>query len=320
MRSDSHGCRAAASLHWLVIAAVALGAAALARQSNAQRVEYSGSFQSATGRYLFTERTTSLSLFNGLSLDLGRLRLTAMVPVLYQNSTAVTFIAGSPVPTGGPDADVVRQRQGSTRVPMGSGGKGRTSIRGVMGMTAASLNEADAEVVAEPGEFEMNLGDPLVQAELDLYRGAGVVRAFTVSAVAKAPVADVASGIGTGEWDFGAGAMFALGGNRTFLLANAAYWLLGDMPELPLENTLSYGASVGRALGATGRWSVSGSVMGSTAVVETSDAPLSAGVGVGYLRDGGDGINVGVMFGLSESSPDVSTYVGWRVPLGGHKK
>ena len=317
MRHATHGCRAAASLRRLVIVAVGASTATITSQASAQRVDYSGSFQSATGNYLFTERTTSLSLFNGLSLDLGRLRLTATLPVLYQNSTAVTFIGGAPVPTGGPDAELVRQRQSGARIPMG-GAKGR-GAQGAVAAAMATEGEPTAEVVEEPGDFELNLGDPLMQADLDLHRGFGLVRSFTVSGVAKAPVADVESGIGTGEWDVGAGAMLSLGTDRTFFFANATYWVLGDMPELPLENTLSYGASLGRALGPTGRWSVLGSVAGSTAIVETSDPPLSVGIGVGYLREGGDGVNVGVMFGLSESSPDVSSYVGWRVPLGGRK-
>jgi hypothetical protein len=202
---------------------------------------------------------------------------------------------------------------------MGPGGKGRGAASGRSAFTVIGESEPAQEVVAEPGDFRMYIGDPVVQLDVDLHQGFGLVRSFTVDVMAKAPVADIESGISTGEWDYGAGAMIALGGGRTFVFANATYWVLGDMPDLPLRNMVSYGASVGRASG-SGRWSLLGSVTGATSMIEGTDPPLSAGIGAGYLRAGGQGLSAGVSVGLSESSPDVSSYVGWRVPIGTGKR
>jgi hypothetical protein len=171
------------------------------------------------------------------------------------------------------------------------------------------------QMVAEPGGFQMDVGDALLQAGIDLHRGLGAVRGLSVSALAKAPLADAESGVGTGEWDYGAGLSLELGAGRTFLLADASYWVVGDLPDLPLRNTLWYAASVGRSLG-TGAWSVLGSVTGGTAIIESAEPPLSVGVGLGYTPESTRSFNMGVSFGLTESSPDVSSYVGWRIPLG----
>lgn len=319
MRYDARSGRTARRF-LLVGAAAALGSATPGGPAGAQEVEYTGGVQAATGDYLFTERTTSFAFLNGLSLAFGRVRLSATLPLLYQNSTALTYIGGTPVPTGGPDAAAVRDRQGGGRVPMGPGrgsggnGPGPNGSRAPAALAAAE--EATAQVVAGPGDYQFDLGDPLLQVGVALHQGYGIVRSVGAHALAKAPVADVESGIGTGEWDYGAGATLALGGDRTFVLADASYWVVGDMPDLPLRNTLTYGLSVGRALG-SGRWSVTGSLMGATAMIESADPPVSLGLGVAHSSGSARGFTAGVSVGLTESAADVSSYVGWRFRLGG---
>jgi hypothetical protein len=302
-----------------VVGAAALGAAALAAPARAQRVEYTGTLHVATGTYIFTERTTSVALFNGLSLAAGRLRLTATLPLLYQNSSAVTYIGGTPVPTGGPDGEAVRQRKPGTRLPMGGGGKGRATVSAFRAAVESDTTEIQ-DGVAEPGDFQVFVGDPMAEVDLDLHQGFGFIRSFTVNAFAKAPLADVDAGIGTGEWDYGLGAMLGVGKGRTYVFANATYWILGDMPALPLRNVINYGASVGRTLDSGGRWSLLGSFTGATTMFDGTGPPVSAGIGLGYLGDNGQGINLGVSVGLSESSPDATSYLGWRIPLGGRRK
>ena len=311
--------RRVASRLRLVGVAAALGAATPTAPAGAQRVEYTGTLQVATGTYIFTEPTTSFALFNGLSLASGRLRFTATLPLLYQNSSAVTYIGGTPVPTGGPDGGAVRQRKPGTRVPMGGGGKGRASS----GAFHAAVQSDTTEIqdgVAGPSDFQLFVGDPMAEVDLGLHQGFGFVRSFTVNAFAKAPLANVDAGIGTGEWDYGLGAMLGVGKGRTYIFANATYWILGDMPELPLRNIVNYGASVGRTLDSGGRWSLLGSFSGATTMFDGTAPPVSAGISLGYLGSDGRGITLGVSFGLSESSADVTPYLGWHIPLGGRSK
>lgn len=304
-----------ARLRWLTGAAALLHGAALAGPAVAQEVEYTGGLQTASGEYLFTERTTSFALLNGVTLGIGALRFSATLPVYYQNSTALTYVGGTPVPTGGPDALAVRQREPGQRVPMGPGG-GRGSGPGRMLAPGTLALEGDTALalVASPGDYRVEMGDPMLQAGMELGQGFGILRSVHVHALAKVPIASAESGVGTGEWDYGAGLSVGLGGLRSFLLADASYWVVGDMPDLPLRNTLSYAVSAGRLLG-SGRWSVFGSVMGATAMIADADAPLSLGLGLGYSSGANQGFTLGVSSGLTESAPDLTSYVGWRVGL-----
>lgn len=317
MRSDGRSI-SLARLRGLTSVVAALAGAALAAPAAAQELEYTGALQGATGDYLFTQRTTSLALLNGLAYTFGRLRVAATLPVVYQNSSAVTYIGGIPVPTGGPDAGAVRQREPGRRVPMGPGRRGSAGPGATPRAVVAAAEEPAALTVTEPGSYHVEIGDPVLQLGVELAGGFGLVRTFSIHTLVKVPVAGIESGVGTGEWDYGAGIALGLGEGRTFVLADASYWVVGDLPDLRLRNTLTYSVSVGRSLG-VGRWSVLGSVTGATSIVDRADAPLAVGVGVGYAPERSYGLVGGVSAGLSETSPDLSSYLGWRFVLGGSR-
>ena len=180
---------------------------------------------------------------------------------------------------------------------------------------AQAVEPTAAETVASPGSYRTELGDPLLQAGVDLIQGTGGLRSLAIYGLAKAPVASVESGVGTGEWDVGGGASLGLGGTATFLFTDLSYWANGDLPDLPLRNTLNYAVTVGRWLG-SGRWSVSASVLGATEMIDDVDPPISVGAGLAYATAGGRMLNAGIGTGLTESASDLSTYLGWRIPLG----
>jgi hypothetical protein len=293
---------------------MALGAMSIGVRAVAQEIAYTGSVHVSTGEYMFTERTTSIALINGLALNVGRVRLSASIPLYTQNSAAVTYVSGVPVPTGGPDAGAVRQRQPGRRVPMGPGGHA-PGDRAVLTTAIASDATPAPMMVTAPREYRTEMGDPLFQAGIDLVGGSGDMEMLGVYALAKAPVTGVESGVGTGEWDYGAGAGIGLGSAATFLFADVSYWVNGDLPDLPLRNTVNYAATLGRWL-ADGRWSVSASVLGASTMIHDIDAPLSLGIGLGYTAGRGNAVHAGVSTGLSESAPDLSAWIGWRVPVG----
>ena len=95
----------------------ASGVALLAAASavGAQELNWSGSLGYAAGSYIFSEPYRTFSLLNSLTLRAGRLELSGSLPVVAQNGTAVSLVAGIPLPTGGPEsAAVQRRRQGQT--------------------------------------------------------------------------------------------------------------------------------------------------------------------------------------------------------------
>ncbi len=289
--------------------------------ADAQTVDYRVSLGYATGSYIFSGTTWSAAMFHGLDVRAGRFTFSASVPVVAQNNTALTYIGGVIVPTGGPDGAAVAERRNGQPVQMGpgtgtgrgaNGGMGAGNGRGNVVPIARATTTADTLTETQPGGTSVNVGDPLFSASAELYSGFGALRAVSVHLFAKAPVASVASGVSTGQWDFGGGASVSLGAGRTFFFADASYWALGNMPELELLDNVVYGLGVGRT-SADARWSVLVSASGSSPVIRNVKPPASAGVSVGFRPGTAQSFTVGLNFGLTESSAKVSSTLGWRI-------
>ncbi len=262
----------------------------------AQRLTWTGSVQAASGDYTFGQRTTSVYFATGLTLDRPRFRASLSVPFVAQSEGWVQVVGGGVIPSGG------MHRGASSSDPWTSGMMG-TSGSSMMGTPQSGSSHA-----------AMGLGDPIARLDFDLLGSRGSQANLRAILAAKAPLAGLASGFGTGEWDFGAGLSTAgvLGG--TFLFADAVYWALGDPAALTLRDIVSYGLGAGRSL-ANGRFGVLGSLLGTTSVAAGIPASLQAGGSVNYRTGTGRDILVSVLTGLSRSAPDVSLGVGWRVPV-----
>ena len=246
----------------------------------AQEVQYTGSMGYATGYYTFQERTSSFSILNGLALTGPRWSVSANLPVVIQNSGAVSTVGGMQVPTGSSRGD-------------------RTGGRPGMGGTTEETT----------GAYEAVIGDPVIRASFNPYQGFGTLRFVEVQAMAKAPVADPTSGVGTGQWDAGAGVSAALGFGQTYIFGDAAFWNPGDMPDLALEPYATVSAGVGRPLSA--RLSGLASVSVSSPMIEGIAAPTTVGGGLSYRIGDDRSLSLGASYGLTSSAPDISIYVGW---------
>ena len=170
----------------------------------AQELRYSGSLGFSTGSYIFTDRTESLSLLNGVDLSFGRLSLSAALPIIAQTSQAVAFLGGGMMPTGGPDH--AAESQGHSGTGMGIG---------------EHLSDAAT------GSFEATIGDPLIRGLYRLVQGPGFLRSLTVEGMAKAPLAPISSGIGTGAWDVGVGTSAVMAFGKTLLLGSIYLFHVG---------------------------------------------------------------------------------------------
>lgn len=280
--------------------------------ASGQEVGYRGSFQVSTGDYVFDERTTSLYLFSGLDLRFERFTLATSLPLILQNSGVVSLVGGVPVPTGG-------ERHGQLRGLSGDGSSGR--VDGVRVGPEGSFDElpggsaVEQEVDIPAGEsYELSIGDPLISASWDAVTGSGPLRTIHVEGLVKVPVSDLESGVGTGEWDVGAGLGFGVSAGRALILGSATYWWLGDLPDLELEDGVSYALSVGTPVGGSDLV-VLVSLLGSTEVIEGIAPPVSVGAGLGFGLGERLRLNVSASLGLTESAADVSTAVGWDARL-----
>ena len=271
--------------HGRLIAAAGILAWILAAFASADAAElsYTGSLQFATGNYIFTERSTGLYLFNGVTVQRSPVRLSASIPVIFQNNPWITYTGSGLLPSGG-TRDIGEDTRGRTRLP----------------------DTTDY--------VDLGLGDMFIRGDLELLETAGARPGLQLSGSVKVPVADVETGFGTGEWDFGAGLSTSMSAGGFLLMADAMYWFLGDMPGLVLEDALSYGASMGRIFSG-GRYGLIASFLGYTQTIEDVDPPLQLSLGFTYLDSAGRSFNGTCSAGLSESAPDIGISFGWQMPL-----
>lgn len=271
--------------------------------AQAQTVQYTGSLQYATGNYFFVERTNSVYLSNGLNLSTDRVNLSASVPVIFQSTPWVSYSMMGGIPSGGPQQGAVRRRGGG----MGNGGHGGGS----------GGNRRSELALPDTANYDqIGLGDPSARVDVEVIRVENTGSRISLIGSAKAPLADVDRGFGTGAWDAGLGGGLSQRLGRWFLFGEAVYWWMGDMDDLSLQNAVSYAASVGRAF-RQGQIGVLVSLSGYTSeIVDGVDPPLQAGAGVNYtFSDGGYSLNASASFGLSDSSSDVSFGIGWQIEL-----
>jgi hypothetical protein len=298
----------------------------LAARTAAAQLTYEGSLSGSTGTYLFTERTTSFVLNNGLSFRTGRLTLRANLPFWYQNTTLVTSSGAGTIPTGGPygqetvrDSGQARQQQGQGGNGPGGNGQGPGGPGGGAGPGGANPVVAPWPSLAmgtipPPEEaltgYDFMLADPMATATVRVIQ-AGRVNA-SLGGTVKFPLADTAR-IGTGQWDFGGQASVSvLVGSRWTLGVDGSYWHLGDLDSLDLEDPFIGSLSVGALLGNS--WGAIVSVSAGTSTLTGFDPPVSVFAALSRFGTPGSwGINVGA--GLTETAPDFTIGASWWVKL-----
>ncbi len=253
--------------------------------ANAQSITYHGSAQYSTGNYIFTDRTNSYYLFNGLTLSEKYFQMTVTLPVIHQNTSFISYLGPIVIPTGGKQSGMVVNRKGKNKVT----------------------------IIDTSGIQKSGVGDPNLHFDL-LLAGKKGNTSIHLLADMKFPVASFDSGFGTGEWDYGAGLSVNHRAGRFFIFADATYWILGDPPDLKLIDPVSYGIATGYLIPAT-KLGIMASFSGSTKIIDNVDPPAYVGAGINLQAAQGIGLSLGSTFGLTNSTPDFSLTFGWSVTL-----
>ena len=270
-------------------------------QSPSHRLALTGSAQYAAGDFIFTQRTWSAYLSNGLTWSNSRLSVTMMLPIVMQDQGWVQYGgSGMMLPTGG-----ISGPASSGTPPSGNNG----------GMMGGSMHGGTTMASADMPLGSIGIGDPVGRVEVGLSGTNGGATGLAVVGSAKAPLGSVSRGFSTGEWDAGVGLSAHAVAIGMMFFGDVMYWSLGNPPGVPLRNVAAYSVSVGRPL-RSARWSVLGNVSGATGYWPGVDAPVQAGVGVGYLLESGSSVNALGTLGLTRTAPAASLGLGWRVPLG----
>ena len=251
----------------------------------AQGVAYEGSVSVATGSYIFTTRTTSVTFATGIAYTTGRLTFRAGLPLFVQNTSLLAGSGAGMMPSGGGSGGNVGGGMGGGMMGGGSG-------------TSMSHYRAAA-------------GDPSVQVGWRLVDRARF--GVTVSAAAKIPVTDTTA-YGTGKWDLGGTlSLTQRPPGLLFLGLDVSYWHLGDLPQLDFRDPVLGTATVSRLFPT--KWAGSLFVTGGTTALRGFQPPVSVGAGVTHF--GGRGMLWGITAsaGLTETAPQFSVGASWRVGL-----
>ena len=290
---------------WGTVAAIALLAVVTWQQAQAQTVHYEGGLSVSSGDYIFTERTTSWTFTNGLALGAGPFTFRATVPLYRQNTTLITGTGTGPVPTGGSSSGIVADSAAAR------GGKRQGEMGQDVAGTPMLLSAGSVEV---PGSavtgYEHAIGDPLLNMSAVVTSASRV--SLTLGAGVKLPLTDTTS-FGTGEWDYGGSVSLSYRlGYTSSLGINLGYWHLGDLPDLELNDPLM--GSVSFAYLAPSGWGGLVSVSGSTSAISEFAAPAYAGATITRVAGSG-AFGVHASVGLTESAPDFTLGVSWRLGL-----
>lgn len=261
------------------LVAVLAGSPAAAR---AGPLAYAGSIQYATGSYVFTPRTRSVSVTNGLTLSTGSWRAFLSVPVIAQRTPPAVALPAPSGGTGGDDHD-------THHLP-------------------------EAAPVTTMAAHELGLGDALLRVDREWLGMRGHRPSVRLVAAGKAPLSRGHAEFGTGEWDVGGGLGLAQRLGRTFLFLDATYWRLGDPDGIDLHNAFEYGFAVGRSL-ASGRLSALASVAGFTSIVDGVAAPAQVGLAISYRTNSGRAVSGNASIGLTDSASDFGLGIGWRLGI-----
>jgi len=286
---------------------VVLSLAALAGPIGAQTLHYEGSAGLATGTYIFTQRTSSWSIMTGVALGAGPVSLRASFPLFYQNTTLLASTGPGYIPTGGSSSGTVAD---SSAQRVGRDGSRRLAVVAPSFDAAAADDDPVAVPTSAATGYQWAVGDPFVGATVFGLRHGRVGLALT--GTVKIPVVDTSS-FGTGAWDVGgtvSGSLII--SSRVMLGVDGGYWHLGDPPGLELRDPVLLGGTLSVLAG--GGWGLSAGLSGATPTIEGFSTIASATFGV--LRIAGSG-SFGVLgsIGLTDTAPDVTASVTWRLGL-----
>lgn len=143
------------------------------------------------------------------------------------------------------------------------------------------------------------LGDIKVEGDYYVYQQGGIFGGAI--GMVKFPTGDTGKGLGTGEFDFGAGASGVWAKGKFTGVLRAMYCFLGDTDDEEIKDGWTVTAIVSARLKES--WTLSGMLEFKEATTDTQGNTVTLFLPVKYAREKGWG-SVSPYFGLSDSAPD----------------
>lgn len=285
----------ACRLFGLILAVLTVAWFGYPSETHAGGFSYTGMLRLASGSYIDTTRTTSYYLFSGVRYTAGRLQLGASTALILQNTDLVANSGAGMIPFNRQHGDSQRRHT----QPLGGGSHGSPMMKPLIDGTSTR-------------QMTTGLGDLFFNADWTVHAGGHNRPIITLTTQIKLPAATASSGFGTGEVDGRLGVVIGHSLKTSLIMADLGYLILGDPPTVNFRNAVSYGIGYGYSFR---RSTVSASFAGTTRIVNGYAPPRELGLGVNYRTSSQTILNVGLSFGLSETTPDVGFSISTTLTL-----
>ncbi len=252
--------------------------------------EWSGiaAIQYTTGNYIFENNTSTYYFYGGFRYKTHRWNISAILPIIGQNTNLVSRAGGMFLPTGESHGTVETSEGGHHRGMMADG---------------FSMHH-----------FDLTLGDLYLYGEIQLLPARAVLPSVHLNTQIKIPTASRAKNYGTGEFDYGAGLALRQGISNYGLFFNAGYLVIGNPAGFTYQNPITLGFGVGRFFK---RRDVSVLVyfQNYSKILTEYQPARQIAAGIFYKLNPRLLLSTSASAGMSEISPDFSISTGFELTL-----
>lgn len=247
-----------------------------------------GGSQFTAGRYGGDRAVSTVNVSVGAVATIGRWRLWATVPYIFQDAATVRTVGAGMMPVGG----VAHSETGGTS-------SGMMGNRGIAGM-----NYGGSSMTGHAGH-----GDPLLRVDATVWGSAVSSRSLAFYSSVKLPLASASDGFGTGKSDEAVGATLTHRSTAWAVLGDVAYWHVGQSPADSYRNVMTGTVTVARPLEWAGQH-VYGSLTAATPFTKGTEGPVQVAAGWSRRSASRRTLSVTAGVGVTPTAPALTLSAG----------
>jgi hypothetical protein len=244
--------------------------------------------QYTTGNYIYEKNTSTYYFYGGFRYKTHRWNISAILPIIGQNTNLVSHAGGMFLPTG--------------------------ESHGIVETSGSGHHRGKMDDDFSMHHFDLTVGDLYLYSEIQLLPARTVLPSVHLNSQIKIPTASRAKNYGTGEFDYGAGLAFRQGIANYALFFNAGYLLIGNPAGFTYQNPITLGFGVGRFFK---EWDVSVLVyfQNYSKILTEYQPARQIAAGIFYKLNPRLLLSTSASAGMSEISPDFSISSGFELTL-----
>lgn len=216
--------------------------------------------QLAGGNFIYKTNSNTISLYGGLKYQSDNFGISFSIPVVGNNTNAISQAGGMMVPIGNSNNETGNMRGGSNgNNMMGGNMMGSGSFSGM----------------------NVGLGDLFLLSNYQFISEDDFLSDVILNAEIKIPTASAHMGIGTGKFDYGTSLTFRKSFDTYVAIVDLGYLNLGDPSGFTYENPFTYSFGIGKFFD-YGKYSLLLYYSAYTEVAKGYEPPRQLSLGLNY--------------------------------------